>query len=298
MKIIIFGAGAIGSLFGAHLARNHEVTLICRKKHAQAINQNGLKIIGLSEIHVHPKAVFSLEGLEQPDILFLTVKAYDTEQAIQDAKPLIGPETKIVSLQNGLGNLEAIASTLPKVRQSEENLPGATIIGGVTSHGAILREPGIIEHTGHSYTLVDDEIIASLLTEVGIETQASDNIQAQIWYKAIVNAVINPIGTLMKNRNGLLIRDPRFQAIARQIVSEGIAVAEAKGIALCPEYAWQKVIQVATETSENICSMRFDIDKGKKTEINQMNGAIARYGSELGIPTPANSLITALILAL
>jgi len=285
LKIIIFGAGAIGGLFGAHLAQNHEVTLICREKQAQAITENGLKIIGLSDIHARPKAAFSLEGLEQPDILFLTVKAYDTAQAIEDAKSLIRPGTKIVSLQNGLGNLETIASLLPN----------AKIIGGVTSQGAILQEPGIIQHTGKSYTTVDDENIANLLTEAGIKTDFSKNILVDIWYKAIVNAVINPIGTLMKDKNGLLIRDERFQALARQIVSEGVAVAKAKNISLCPEHAWKKLIQVVTETSENICSMRLDIDRGKKTEINQMNGAIARYGLEAGIPIPANALLTALI---
>ena len=288
MIIYIFGAGAIGGLFGAYLAKAHDVTLICREKHAQAINQNGLKITGLSDIHVHPKAVFSLDNLQQPDVLFLTVKAYDTQQAISDAKPLIGSETKVVSLQNGLGNLETIASALPNTQ----------IIGGVTSHGAILQEPGIIQHTGQSYTTVDNEAIAKLLTESGIETNISKNILVDIWYKAIVNAVINPIGTLMKDRNGLLIRDVRFQALAKEIISEGVSVAEAKGITLCPEYAWKKLIQVVTETSENICSMRIDIERGKKTEINQMNGTIARYGLEAGIPTPANSLITALILAL
>ena len=288
MRVIIFGAGAIGGLFGAHLAQSHDVTLICREKQAQAINENGLKITGLSDIHVHPKAVFSLERLEQPEILFLTVKAYDTAQAILDAKSLIGPETKIVSLQNGLGNLEAIA----------RELPDTAIIGGVTSHGAILREPGIIEHTGRSYTVVGGQEakgIASLLTDMGIETMVVDNIQIQIWYKAIVNSVINPIGTLMKDRNGLLVRDERFQALAKQIVSEGIAVAEARGITLCPEYAWERVIQVATETAENICSMRLDIDRGKKTEIDQMNGAIARYAQEAEISAPVNALITALI---
>lgn len=288
MRICIFGAGAIGGLIGAHLAKAHEVTLICREKHVQAINQNGLKITGLSDIHVRPKAVSSIEGLEQPDILFLTVKAYDTEQAILDAKSLIGPDTKIISLQNGLGNLESIA----------RELPDNQIIGGVTSHGAILREPGIIEHTGKSYTLVSDGTIASLLTEAGIETKVTDNVQNQIWYKAIVNAVINPIGTLMKDRNGLLIRDPRFQAIARQIVSEGVEIANARGIDLDEKIAWEKVIQVATETSENICSMRKDVEASKKTEIDQMNGIIARYAAEAGISAPANSLITALISAL
>jgi len=285
MKIVVFGAGAIGSLFGAHLTRSHDVTLVCREKHVNAINLNGLKIIGLSEIHVHPKAVFSIEGLEPPDILFLTVKAHDTGQAIIDAKTLVGPDTIIISLQNGLGNLETISTVFP-------NTP---IIGGVTSQGAILREPGLIEHTGRSYTMVGDETVAALLTEVGIETIFTENVQTEIWYKAIVNSVINPIGTLMKEQNGLLVRDERFQALARQIVSEGVDVAKARGINLNLETAWEKVIRVATETSKNICSMRLDIERGRKTEIDHLNGAIAGYGSELGIQTPANSLITALI---
>jgi len=285
MKIVVFGAGAIGSLFGAHLTRSHDVTLVCREKHANAIEQNGLKIIGLSDIHVHPKAVFSIEGLEPPDILFLTEKAHDTGQAIIDAKTLVGPDTIIISLQNGLGNLETISTVFP-------NTP---IIGGVTSQGAILREPGLIEHTGRSYTMVGDETVAALLTEVGIETIFTENVQTEIWYKAIVNSVINPIGTLMKEQNGLLVRDERFQALARQIVSEGVDVAKARGINLNLETAWEKVIRVATETSKNICSMRLDIERGRKTEIDHLNGAIAGYGSELGIQTPANSLITALI---
>lgn len=291
MKITVFGAGAIGGLIGAHLAQGHEVTLICREKHAAAINQKGLRITGLSDIHVRPKAASSIEGLEQPDILFLTVKARDTEQAIEDAKPLMGPETKIVSLQNGLGNLEAIARVLPD----------ADIIGGVTSHGAILREPGIIEHTGRSYTLVGGPgagEIAELLTLAGIETRVSDNIQAEIWYKAIVNSVINPIGTLMQERNGLLVRDERFRALARQIVSEGVDVAGARGINLDFETAWKKVIRVATETSENICSMRKDVEAGRRTEIMHMNGAIARYAEEAGIPAPANALMAVLVKAL
>ena len=285
MRIIIFGAGAIGGLFGAHLNGAHDVTLVCREGIASAINENGLTITGLSDIHATPRAVSSAEGLEHPDILILTVKAYDTETAITEAKPLVGPNTKILSLQNGLGNLETISRIVPET----------DIIGGITSQGAILRAPGLIEHTGKSYTYVNDENIARVLSESGIEAQYSKDIQAEIWYKAIVNCVINPLGTLMKDRNGLLVRDSRFEPLARQIVGEGIEVADAKGIALDFDIAWQKVMQVVTETAENICSMRLDVERGRRTEIEQMNGAIARYGTELGIPTPVNSLLTALI---
>jgi len=287
MRIVIFGAGAIGGLFGAHLVGKHEVTLVCREKHAQVIQKNGLRITGLSDIHASPRAVSSVEGLEQPDILIITVKAYDTEQAARDMQPLIGQHTKVLSLQNGLGNLETIGRIVPE----------SNIIGGITSQGAILHEPGMIEHTGRSYTIVDDQAIAAMFTEAGIETRYSEDIQAEIWYKAIVNCVINPLGTLMKDKNGLLLRDQSFGPLAREIVGEGVEVANARGILLDFDIAWNRTVQVATDTSENICSMRKDFEAGKRTEIEQMNGAIAGYGAELGIPTPVNSLLSSLISA-
>ena len=288
MKIVVFGAGAIGGLFGAYLSQRHDVTLVCREKHAATINEKGLTITRLSNIHARPKAASSITDLEQPDILILTVKAYDTEAAMAEAKPLVGPSTKVLSLQNGIGNLETIAGAVPETK----------IIGAITSQGAILRKPGLIEHTGKSYTIVGDEGIATMFTEAGIEAQYTDKIQAEIWYKAIVNSVINPIGTLMKDRNGLLVRDRRFEPLARQIVREGVEVANAMGIGLDYETAWEKTIKVATETAENICSMRLDVERGKRTEIEQTNGAIAGFGREMDVPAPANGLLAALVKAM
>ena len=290
MRITVLGAGAIGSLFGGFLSAHNDVTLVCREDHARAVNENGLKITGLSDIHVRPKAVTSVEGLEPPEILFLTVKAYDTEKALEDAMKIISPQTILVSLQNGLGNIEIISGKIPDAR----------LVMGITSQGAILWSPGKVEHTGKSYTTLggqDAGAIVKVLNQAGIEASASEIINQEIWYKAIVNAVINPIGTLMKDRNGIS-REARFEKLARQIVSEGVTVANVRGIPLNEETAWKKVIKVATETSENICSMRLDVEKGRKTEIMQMNGAIAMYGKILEIPAPANGLLTALVQAL
>ncbi|MBA3044697.1 MAG: 2-dehydropantoate 2-reductase [Candidatus Thermoplasmatota archaeon] len=291
MKITVLGAGAIGSLFGGYLARHHEVTLVCREGHAQAVKKNGLKITGLSDITVHPMAVTNVDGLEPPDILFLTVKAYDTEKALADVMKIMSSQTILVSLQNGLGNMEIIA----------EKLPEARLVYGITSQGAILRSPGHVEHTGKSYTTVGDFTdgfdaarIYDLLESSGIDTDVSKDVRTEIWYKAIVNSVINPIGTLMKARNGI-VSDARFEKLARQIVSEGVAVANARGIHLDEETAIKKVMKVARETANNICSMRLDVERGRRTEIMQMNGAIVGYGGEKGIPTPMNSLLTVLI---
>jgi 2-dehydropantoate 2-reductase len=295
LRIVVFGAGAIGSLFGGFLARDHEVTLVCREPRAQAIAKNGLAIKGLSDIKVHPKAVCTAAGVEHPDILFLTVKAYDTESAMKDIKELVAEDTIIVSLQNGLGNMETIAAAFPDSK----------LVMAITSQGAILRSPGIVEHTGKSYTIVGDLTdgfnaarIFDLLETSGIETDVSKDIQAEIWYKAIVNSVINPISTLLKGRNSVIIERPELQKLVSAIAAEGVEVARARGIEIDAVLALSKVMQVATETANNICSMRMDAEKGRKTEIMQMNGAIAGYGREAGVPTPVNGLLTALVRAM
>jgi 2-dehydropantoate 2-reductase len=295
LKIVVFGAGAIGSLFGGFLARGHEVTLVCREPHASAILQKGLKIDGLTEMQTMPHAVMSTKGMKAPDIIFLTVKAYDTEPAMKDIKKLVARDTIMVSLQNGLGNMEAIRAAFPDSR----------LVMAITSHGAILRSPGIVEHTGKSYTTVGDlgdgsdaASIAAMLNGSGIEATISNDIQADIWYKAIVNSAINPISTLLKGRNSVIIERPQLQKLVGAIVAEGVLVARARGIEIDADLALSKVMQVATETSNNICSMRMDVEKNRKTEIMQMNGAIAGYGAEAGIPTPANGLLTALVRAM
>ncbi|MFO7618701.1 MAG: 2-dehydropantoate 2-reductase [Thermoplasmata archaeon] len=288
MRIFILGAGAIGSLFGGYLARENDVTLICREGHANAVNEAGLNITGLSDMQVRPKAVTSAEGLEPPEILFLTVKAYDIEAALGGIRKLLAPETTLVSLQNGLGNVEIL----------ERAFPDANLVAGITSQGAILRSPGLVEHTGRSYTMVgrgNAAAVAELLTASGLETSVSEDILAEIWYKAIVNAVINPLATLLKARNGIILERPELAGVIDSIICEAVEVARVKGILLDEETAIRKAMLVAKETANNACSMRLDVERGRRTEIMQMNGAIAAFGREFGISTPANALITALI---
>jgi len=292
LKIVVFGAGAIGSLFGGYLAKENDVTLVCRKQHAEAINRNGLSITGLTDLLVRPGAVTSVEGSEPPEILILAVKAYDTAASLEDIKKLMSPGTVLVSLQNGLGNLELL----------REAFPGGDIVGGITSQGAILRAPGVVEHTGRSYTVVggtgNAPRIAALLNGCGLGTTVSADIARDIWYKALVNSAINPIATLLGERNGIIHEREDLAPLVGAIVAEGAEVAESGGIALSKSDALTKVMQVARETAGNSNSMLLDIRNGRKTEIMQMNGAIARYGAVAGIRTPANSLMAALIRAL
>lgn len=293
MKIVVFGAGAIGSLFGAFLSKDNEVTLVGREEHMLAVRKNGLRITGKTEMKATPRSSASAAECGKPDILFLMVKAYDTAKAVEEAKSLIGPGTVVVGLQNGLGNLEII----------REKLADAKIVGGITSHGAILTAPGIIEHTGIGDSTVGifgdapavDNVdsdpatrTAHLLNAAGIETTVNKNIIEDVWYKALVNCAINPLATLSGSTNDVLLRDPALQRLAKDVVSEGVMVAAAQGVKLSEEEAYLRVMKVASQTAENTNSMLQDMMRGKRTEIEQLNGAIARMGAAAGIRTPVN----------
>ncbi|KYK26385.1 MAG: hypothetical protein AYK23_03055 [Candidatus Proteinoplasmatales archaeon SG8-5] len=285
MNIIVYGAGAIGSLFGGFVAKNNDVTLIGRKEHMDAVRTKGLTITGKTELHTRPRTAITSRECGPADLLVLTVKSYDTEMAVRDVGPLIREDTVVMSLQNGLGNLEAILDTLKH----------ANVIGGVTSHGAVIIEPGVIEHTGIGDTTVGDfagsgnaEPIAQLLTESGIQTETSDNIIEDVWFKALVNAAINPLATLANSPNGVLLEDEGLRRMAREIVSEGVRVAKAHDIKLDEQTAYSRVMKVAEQTSQNRNSMLQDLARGKRTEIDRINGAIAKLGAEVGIDTPVN----------
>jgi len=291
LRVIVFGAGAVGSLFGAHLAKGNDVTLICRRAHAEAINRKGLAVTGMSDFTVRPRASETAAGLEPPDIIFLSVKAYDTAEAAGQIRGIMAKGTVLVSLQNGLGNLEILREAFPRNR----------VLACITSHAAILRGPGVVEHTGRSYTAVGGSegsgMVAELLARAGIESRVSQDIGAEIWLKAIVNSAINPVASLLRERNKVVLRKELLPLI-EAIVSEGVQAAKSRGVSLSREAAMASVVAVATDTAENRCSMLTDIESGRRTEIMQISGAIARYGAEAGMRTPVNSLMTVLISSL
>jgi 2-dehydropantoate 2-reductase len=288
MRIVVFGAGAIGSLVGGLLSKDNEVTLIGMEQHVTAIRENGLQITGKTVMRVELKAMTSDGKYPKPDILFLTVKSYDTRKAVEEARMLTGEGTVIVSLQNGLGNLETI----------RDLLPGAKIIGGVTSHGAIFVSPGIVEHTGFGDTVLgafsgcgenEAETIARMLSKAAINTSVTADINREVWYKALVNAAINPLATLANSPNGVLLEDEGLRKLAEKMVTEGVRVGTAHGIDLNAEEAFSRVIKVANQTAENRNSMLQDLERGKRTEIDHINGAIASLGAAVGIDTPTNN---------
>ena len=295
MNIIIFGAGAIGSLLGAFLSKKNDVLLIGRKSHILSIKKNDLVIQGKTNLKIKIKAMEKVGGLKlKPDLLILTVKSYDTESAILQAKKIIDEDTIVLSLQNGLDNIDRIKQYI-----SYEN-----IIAGVTTHGAFFPEPGIIKHTGKGITILGElngkktERIVNIVkcfNESGIETIFSKDIIKEIWFKAIINSSINPLTAIFKCKNSYLLENPILENLVEKICIESTNVANSEGVNLSHQSMIKKTKLVIRNTSENYSSMFQSLKKGKKTEIDFINGKIVDIGKRNNIKTPLNQVLIFLI---
>ena len=291
MRILIFGAGAVGSLIGGLLSKKYDVTLFGRKKHIDEIKKNGLRIAGKTKGIFYPKVISKISG--KYDLIILTVKAYDTKKSIRTLKPILDRSTVVLSLQNGLGNEEII-------RSSKRNMG---VLRGITSHGAIFVKPGEIRHSGMGETVIGEidrkkteriKKICSMFNNAGIKTRISNDIKKDVWAKTIVNSAINPITAITGLKNGYLFKIPMLTKLIENICIEGVKVANASGIFFDSD-VFEETKKIAKLTSKNRSSMLQDVESGKKTEIDFINGAIAEVGEKKGMETPLNSMLTGLV---
>lgn len=291
MNIVIFGAGAIGSLFGALLSKSNNVLLIGRKPHVTTIRKKGLIIKEKTHLNVKIMAESSVDNVSfSPDLLILTVKSYDTESAILQARKMITDDTIILSLQNGLDNIEKISKHLNSKR----------IIPGVTTHGAFFSKPGVIKHTGMGMTILGElngkktkriDYIVKLFNQVGIDTAESQNILKEIWSKAIINSSINPLTAIFQSKNGYLKKNPLLEKLVEMICKESTNIANAEGIDLSYSEMLAKTKEVIKKTSDNYSSMLQSIKKRKKTEIESINGKLIEFGKKHNISTMINQIL-------
>ena len=291
MNIVIFGAGAIGSLFGALLFKKNNVLLIGRKAHITAIKKNGLKIQGRTNLNVKIEAESTVDNVTfSPDLLILTVKSYETETAIKQAKKIINKDTKVLSLQNGLDNIEKIS----KVVDSER------IIAGTTTHGAYFLKPGVIKHTGTGITILGElkkgkneqlHSVFRLFNEAGIKTSESKNILKDIWSKGVINSSINPLTAIFKCKNGHLLENRILERLLEMICEESVNIAKAHGIDLSYKEMLIKTKEVIINTSDNYSSMVQSVMNRKKTEIDSINGKLIEIGNKYNVSTFINEIL-------
>ena len=279
MHVAVVGAGSLGSLVGGLLADVADVTLVGREPHVGAVRESGLSITGEFERTVHPEA--------QPlppasaDLAVVAVKSYDTPTVAQQLADCdLGG---VLSLQNGLGNEETLADHLD-----------CPVLAGTCTYGARLHQPGVVECTGLGEVVLGareggDSALATrvgaLFEDAGFDCDVATDMPRRLWAKLAVNAGINPTTALARVPNGALVDGPAGET-AREAAREVARVASANGVDLDPEAAADEMVQVADATARNASSMRQDVEAGRRTEIDAINGAVVER-SDGDVPTNA-----------
>ena len=297
MKITIIGPGAVGLLFGAHLiqAKGNVRFLDRNSKRSQKLKKDGITIESASgsrklniDITTEPKNI----GIS--DLIILAVKSYDTEEAVKHAMPLLGDNTQVLTLQNGIGNIQIL----------EEAVGEDRVIGGITSQGANISKWGHVIHAGRGETIIGKKSkkvlgpirdVARILNKAGFPTKISKDINAVIWSKLIINVGINALTAITRLNNGRILEFDGTRDIMKKAVSEAVKVAKRKRIKIGYDDPVQKVESVCKATSKNISSMLQDVLNKRKTEIDFINGAIVRQGANYNISTLTNEILTSQI---
>ena len=287
MHIVILGAGAIGSVYGAKLSKQHDVTLVGGAAHVEAIQRSGLVMQGLLNETLRLPAVTRLDRIEPGTLILLTTKVNNNVAAVEPIVTLLPAGVTILCVQNGLYS-EDLVKNLVKDR--------ALVLRAITQVGGILVRPGAVDHTVSGYTLIEQHeqsaAIASLLSAAGLDGRVIPDIKKEMWRKAIFNCVINPTTSLLGCEVGGSV-DPQLNSLKRQIIDECVAVATADGVSFDEDFV--ALIDRVFAGARTIASMRQDLMKGRKTEIDHMNGAVVRLGKRFGISCPVNAAMTTMI---
>lgn len=288
MKIIVLGAGAIGSLYGARLSKLNDVTLVARREHAEKINKNGLKITGEENNVYKLKATTEINEIEDDTLIILTTKVHRSKDAIEPIKNLIKKDTIILCLQNGLHSEEVV----------KEIVNGkCLVLRGITAVGATFLEAGTVQFNNLSYTKIEESPVSKELAdnfdECGLKANVSENLKEDVWKKLILNCVLNPLSAILRRDNGGM-SDEGLNALKQLIVDECLKVANKDGATF--DFDFVEAINKGIEGSRNLSSMYQDILKEKKTEIDYLNGAVVELGKKYGIKCPVNEALITIIM--
>lgn len=285
-KIIILGAGAVGSIYGALLSKKNDVTLIGNKAHADAVNSKGLSISGGITETFYLKADTEICEIPENTLIILTTKAYDSAKAIKQIKKLLKKDTVILVLQNGLGNEEVVK------RVADDK---TKVLRSITAMAAEFFESGRVRFWNGETIIEQNEIaeeIGEILENSMLKTRLSNDINMEAWNKLVVNCVVNPLSALFHVRNCELVSDS-LKTVRHRIVRECVKVGKAEGITF-PKDLKEKVDEKISSYT-NFSSMYQDVMKGKKTEIDFLNGKVVELGRKHNIPTPVNETLVCLI---
>lgn len=298
MKIAIMGAGGLGGYFGGRLqASGEDLAFIARGTHLQALRRDGLRIkSALGDLHLPSvRATDRPEEIGPVDIVLMSVKLWDTEEAARSLRPLVGPNTAVVSFQNGVDKDEVLT----------RELGAAAVMGGVCYIAAVIGEPGEIVHTGTMQKLVFGEFdcrpspraeaFLDACKRAGIDAQISDDIRRLTWEKFVFLVGLSGTTTSIRQPIGPIRSHPDTRAFLRDVMAETVAVGRAQGIALPAHFAEDRLRFCDGLPETMTSSMHGDLKRGKPLELAWLSGAVAAMGAKLGVPTPANRAIRDLL---
>lgn len=289
MKIAVLGAGSVGCYFGGMLARDgHPVVLIGRPQHVDAVNRDGLLMDTASfREHVPMQARTDAAGLRDAQLVLCCVKSPDTERAAADMAPHLDPGAIVLSLQNGVDNAERLQALLGRE-------VGAAVVYVATE----MAGPGHLKHHGRGELVIGPSAasdgLVRMFAAAGVPVQISDNVVGELWGKLILNCAFNAMSAITQLPYGRLIRGEGVEDAMRDVVAECLAVAAGLGVTV-PGDAWEAVQRIARTMPTQLSSTAQDLARGKPSEIDHLNGLVMRKGRDLGIATPANRLLHALV---
>ena len=300
MRILIAGTGGVGGYFGACLARaGHEVVFLARGKNLAALQSSGITVESIDgDFHLsHITAVESVAGLDPVAVVLVTVKSYDTATIARQIAPLVGEDTVVLSLQNGIENESLLASEL--------DLP--PLMGAMTEIGAELVSPGIVRHVAEG-TIVFGEMtghesprgraLAELFTAAGIRHRLSLEMPLMLWSKLSWNAAHNAVTAITHTTAGAAAGIPATAEVLRAAMHEVVAVARAQGILLEPARVDTTIAFSRDHLGTLRTSMLQDLERGRRLEYDAINGAVIRFGETVGVPTPVNRTLYGLLAGL
>lgn len=294
MKLAVMGTGGVGGCFGARFAAaGEDVAFIARGAHLAAIRERGLEVQSeLGDVHIHPaRASDDPREVGRVDFVLFCVKLWDVEAAGEAIRPMVGPETAVIALQNGVDAEERLARILG---------PGP-VLGGVAHISGVIREPGVIRHTGKLAKLFFGELggresararaFLDACRASGIDARLRRDIERVIWDKFIFLVAFSGMTALLRKPIGPLREDPEVWAMFTGAMREAADLAAARGIAFerDPVEAWAEIAQGMPY--EYRASMLEDLERGRRLELPWLSGAVARLGRELGLATPINGFI-------
>ena len=297
MKIAIVGSGGVGGYFGGRLAAaGADITFLARGAHLDALRARGLRIISpKGDVYLPSvKAAGDTSEIGPVDIVIFAVKLYDTESALAALPPLLGPNTAVIPLQNGVDSVATLTNAVGREHTA----------GGTCYVSAVITEPGVIRHTAMDHLMFGelDRIRSPRLLRLreacqpaGFQTTLSDDITLEIWNKFVRLSVMSGMTAVARSPLGVIRTDPELWSMLQMAVREAMAVAHARGIAV-PESTIDDVARAyAALPPQTKSSMLEDLERGRRLELPWLSGAVVRIGREVGVPTPTHSFINAVL---